>query len=750
MKRSTLLLATLALVVATGCPDTRTSRSTQTVNELAALSAELKGVEARVDALEGRKDPSLRDIEARIERLEQRPVNVYVSGGTGELKPFEGKQPGPLPAATDPTPERTPGPTPVATPAEGTSTVEAAGKFDEENRLRPRVPGEKPNYGGRVRLRFTSQPDKLNTHLDNSAVTSYITGYINETLIEQNPVTFAWEPLLAERWETEDMLFEISGTEPITGVEFVASRQKWVRNEEDGTEQSWWPWQIAATPAGFEIRTLTEHVGKVTQRGDSYEVKAKDGSIKTLPNAKVAGVNYETVFTFHLRPNATWHDGKPVTADDVVFSLAYVKCEYVDAPSIRAYYEDVRPAEKLGPLSVRIIYSKQYFQALEFAGGIAVHPKHVFDPDNLLRNDPKAFGDYFNKHPKHREPVGSGPYKYKSWKQGESVTLTRNLNYHSPKKGGYLDELTWRFIPETQAGLAAMRAGDVDFVPEMSATQYFDETLGEFERNYVKPSYYYGNYGYIGWNMRRPPFNDPKVRRAMAHGALDVQEFLRTVLHNSGSQVAGSQYIKGDMYDHSIKPFEYSPDKAQKLLREAGWFDRDGDGVIENADGMPFQFEMLMPQGSATNTQMMAIVQQNLDKLGIKMQIRLLEWAVFIDNIKSRAFDACRLGWGQSIESDPFQLWHSSGSENQGSNHTGFVSAEADELILQIRKTLDKNERRKLHFRFQKLLYETQPYLFLYCSPALGAYNPRFHGVRFLPVRPGYDLREWYDIDANK
>ena len=132
------------------------------------------------------------------------------------------------------------------------------------------------------------------------------------------------------------------------------------------------------------------------------------------------------------------------------------------------------------------------------------------------------------------------------------------------------------------------------------------------------------------------------------------------------------------------------------------------------------------------------------------MSIKELEWAVFIENINSRAFDACRLGWGQSIESDPFQLWHSSGSENRGSNHCGFVSPEADELILKLRKTIDPVERQKLHFAFQKILYETQPYLFLYCSPALGAYNPRFHGVRFTPLRPGYDLREWYDIDAQK
>lgn len=747
MKRSTPIIAALCLL-ATGCPDGRSSRNPQTVNDIARVEADVQGLKARVNAIEN-GNTSVAALEKRVAALESRPVNVYVSGGGGPAVDWKQQQG----EAGQPTATKTPaGPNP--TPSKGTedtSPIQAGEKtgVDAWNTLRPRVKGEEPVKGGRIRVCFKAQPDKLNTHLDNSAVTSYITAYINESLIEQNGVTFKMEPLLAKSWTQSDMLFEITGSEAIDKVEFVASMQKWVRKEEDGSTQTWWPWEIRKTDTGFEKLALTEHLGEASRKGDSWTVVGKEGT-KTFPADRVAEVNKGTVFTFDLRENATWHDGKPVTVEDVIFSLDVVKCEYVDCPSIRAYYQDVRPATKVGPNSVQIIYEKQYFKAIEFAGGIVVFPKHVFDPDNLLANDPKTFGEQFNKHPMHRTPVGSGPYKFKKWDQGISVTLERYEGYHSPEKGGHLDELTWRFIPETQAALAAMRAGEVDLLPAMTPTQYFEETKGDFEKTYVKPLYYYGNMGYLGWNMRRPPFDDVKVRTAMAYGALDIQEFLKTVLYGAGTQVAGSQYVHGPAYDHSIQPYPFDPAKARKLLREAGWFDRDGDGVIENADGMPFEFEMLMYQGSATNGQMMAIVEQNLSKLGIKMSVKELEWAVFIENIQSRAFDACRLGWGQSIESDPFQLWHSSGSENRGSNHCGFVSPEADALILKLRKTIDPAERQKLHFAFQKLLYETQPYLFLFCSPSLGAYNPRFHGVRFTPLRPGYDLREWYDIDAKK
>lgn len=747
MKRTTPIIAALCLL-AVGCPDTRSSRNPQTVNDIARVEADIQGVKARVNAIEGGKG-DVKALEARVAALENRPVNVYVSGGGGPATDWQA-----IKGAPTATPATSPNAGGATSPKGGgdTSPTQAGEKtgIDAWNTLRPHAKGEQPKKGGEVKVCFAAQPDKLNTHLDNSAVTSYITAYINETLLEQNGVNFEFEPLLAKGWDQEDMLFEITGSEAIAGVDFVLSQQKWVRKEEDGSTQDWWPWEIVKDGAGFKKLTLKEHIGAAKQTATGWSLTDKAGKAQDFASANVAEVNKGTVFTFHLRDDAVWHDGKPVTVEDIIFSLDIVKCEYVDCPSIRAYYQDVRPATKVGTNSVQVIYEKQYFKAIEFAGGIVAFPKHIFDPDNMLANDPKTFGETFNKHPMHRTPVGSGPYKFSKWDEGISVTLERFEGYHSPKKGGHLDKLTWKFIPETQAALAAMRAGEVDFLPTMSATQYYEETKGDFEKTYTKPLYYYGNMGYMGWNMRRPPFDNAKVRRAMAHGALDAQEFLKTVMYGAGKQVAGSQYINGPAYDHSIQPYAFNPAKARKLLREAGWFDRDGDGVIENADGMPFEFEMLAPQGGSTNRQMMAIVSQNLSKLGIKMSVKELEWAVFIENINSRAFDACRLGWGQSIESDPFQLWHSSGSENRGSNHCGFVSPEADELILKLRKTIDPKKRQKLHFAFQKILYETQPYFFLYCAPAKGAYNPRFHGVQFTPLRPGYDLRTWYDIGAQK
>lgn len=800
MHRTTpLALALLLLAAAPGCFDATPSRDPQTVAEIARLETQLQGVQARLTALEGRENTEVAGLEVRLANLERALANVkqvtienHYHGSAGPAgqpagaMSASGTSPAPpvavteerVEVTTDPgaqpeappeaAPEETPAPSEAA-PEEETAAPEPAGPpapeeavaavaerpqslkqrdgFEAWNALLPRKEGEQPRRGGRIRVRLGAQPDILNGDLDNSAVTGYILDYVYEALGDRSADTLEYEPALAESWQIEDMLFEITGAEPIEGVEFAADRQKWVKNANEDDEQTWWPWEIRATDDGHELLTLVEHMGTTTEAGDAWTV-THGGESQSFPAAKVAGVNRGTVFTFTLRQGVKFHDGEPLTADDVVFSLGVIKCPFVDAPSIRAYYEDVRPAEKLDGRTVRIVYEKQYFQAVEIAAGFTIYPKHLLDPEDLLATDPERFGEQYNKNEWHRKPVGTGPYKFVDWKQTDSVTLQRIDDYWNPAQAGYLDTIVWKFIPEGQTALASLRAGDVDFMPSMTPEQFFKETdTPDFRQRFVKPVFYIGNFGYVGWNMRRPPFDDARVREAMACGAVDVQQFIDSVLYGAGVRVGGSQYIYGPMYDRSMPLIPFDRDRARKLLREAGWFDRDGDGVIENADRMPFAFELLLPQGSSTGRALAAIMEENLKALGIEMSVRELEWAVFIENLNNRKFDACRLGWVQGLESDPFQVWHSSNSENRGSNHVGFVNAEADQLILEIRECLDKEQRKQLNARFQRLLYKEQPYTFLYCAPDLGAYRPQFHGVRFIQIRPGYDLREWYLVE---
>ena len=572
-------------------------------------------------------------------------------------------------------------------------------KVDEFNNRA--TDNEVPTQGGQVVIRFNAEPDSLNVWTDNSAYSGYIVGYVYNALLRRDPETYEWEGSLAERWIEEDIVVKKDGKQ-LRGV--------------------------VSEPGG---------------ESGALIIKTSSGII-TVPRPEVQEVRKGVSFTFYLRRDVRFHDGKPLTAADVKFSFETIKNENVDAPYLRNYYNDLESCEVLDDYTVRLTYSRQYWMARDFAGGFVIIPRHLYNADGLLEKDPEAFGKRFNESPYNRKPVGTGPYQFERWDSGIQVVLKRSDGYWDVPRRGHLDRIIFKFITDNVAALQSLKNGEVNFLPGVTPEQFEEETNGkEFLQRFVKAGYYTGSFNYIGWNIRRPPFDDPKVRLAMAYGAFDRAEFLEKVLYGRGVIVTGSQYYYGPAYDHSLQPYPFDPEKAKQLLLDAGWYDRDGDG-IRDKDGRTFQFELLLPSGNQVARRRAALMKENLRKLGIVMTIRELEWAVFIENINDRKFDACNLGWATSLESDPYQIWHTSQRENRGSNHVGFGNEESDRIIEQSRTTLEDEARRKLFFELHRIQHELQPYLYLYTSPNLGVYDKRYRGVKLYRVRPGYDLSEWF------
>lgn len=603
------------------------------------------------------------------------------------------------PVATESQPARAV--TPVA--AGASADLTGAVKVDEFNDLA--TGSETPVQGGQIIMRFNAEPDTLNTWLSTSdAYAQNISEYIHDSLLRQNKETFKWEPNLAERWIEEDMVFRKDGSKLRGKVSAGAS----------------------------------ESSGPVV-------VETSSGETFRIPHDQIKEIQRGVSFTFFLRRDARFHDGKPVTAEDVKFSFDTIKNEYVDDPSLRTYYNDLESCEVLGPYTVRLTYSKQYWLAREIAGGFEILPKHVYDPDNLSERDPEAFGKQFNESPHNRAPIGAGPYKFERWDTGSQIILTRNKDYWDPEHAGHLDRLVFRFISDPVAALQALKNGEINVIPgRLTADQYEKEMNDpEFLREYAKVEYYTGGFCYTGWNMRRPPFDDVRVRRAMSYGLLDLYDYLDKVLYGHGVIVTGSQYYFGPAYNHDVLPHRFDPEKAKQLLLEAGWYDRDGDG-LRDRNGKPFRFELLLPSGSEDRRRRAALMKENLRKLGIDMTVRELEWATFIQNVIDKQFDACDLCWGTPPESDPYQIWHTSQIAGHGDNFVGFGNAETDRLIEQSRVTLDPVARHKIFYQFHRLQYQMQPYFFLYAYPELGAYDKRYRGVKWYRLRPGFDLAEWF------
>ena len=436
-------------------------------------------------------------------------------------------------------------------------------------------------------------------------------------------------------------------------------------------------------------------------------------------------------FTFHLHKNVKWHDGKPFTADDVIYSLQRIMDPKVDAAPLRIYYIDCVETKKVDAYTVRFTWRQPYFKALEALAALPIVPKHIMDD-----------GTDFNKHPYGRNPIGTGPYRFVTWETGKRIELVRNKDYFG--KPGYFERIIFKFITDNNGALQVFNQGEVDFLERLSQTQWIKQTnYPEFFKRANKIYYDYPQYSYIGWNMRRPPFDDQRVRTAMTM-LLNREAILKNIYYCLGKVVSGPYYVNTPYYDQSIKPLPYDPDKAKALLAQAGWADHNQDGILDK-DGKDFKFEFLISSGSETAEKIATIYKEDLQSAGIHMEIRKLEWAVFLQNVQEWSFDACTLAWALDANPDEYQIWHSSMADVKGSsNHVGYKNPEVDRLIEEARQEFDKQKRIELNHRIHRLIADDQPYTFLFCPKELAAVDKRITNVVPYAIRPIFKFAEWY------
>ena len=434
--------------------------------------------------------------------------------------------------------------------------------------------------------------------------------------------------------------------------------------------------------------------------------------------------------TFHIDPRAKFSDGTPVTADDVVFSVNTILNPEIDAANLRSYYEDIERCEKVDERTVRFIWKKTYFKSFEVSGAYApIIPRRFYE-----FKDPKQFNDISDK------LLGSGPYRFDKWTTGQQIVLVRNENYWRRPRA--FDRITFRVIMEPQAYVQAFLAGELDYIsvrPEWWIKLKKNPRAGkDFQMLRYQPP---AGYRYIAWNNAKPPFTDWRVRRAMTH-LIWREQLVKHLLYDIARVTTGPFWTGSKQYDQTIEPWAFDRAEALRLLADAGWEDRDQDGWIESADGKRFEFELSMPAGLPVYRDMARVLKEEFRRVGIQMNVRFYEWAVFITKLDNRDFDAISLAWTGSVEGDPNQIWHSAQIEGRGHNFISFRSAEADRLIELARATLDEDKRNALYHQFHRLLHDEQPYSFLWTSDALALVSARLRNVKV--HRLGLYPYEWW------
>ncbi|OPY89426.1 MAG: Oligopeptide-binding protein AppA precursor [Syntrophaceae bacterium PtaU1.Bin231] len=431
--------------------------------------------------------------------------------------------------------------------------------------------------------------------------------------------------------------------------------------------------------------------------------------------------------TFHLRKGVKWHDGRPFTARDVLATYRVT----VDPKTPTAYAGDflkVKQIEALDDYTVRVRYDTPFAPAL-MSWGSAVLPAHLIEGKDIARN------------PLSRMPVGTGPYRFKEWVTGQKIALVSNPDYFEGRP--YIDGYVMRIIPDTATMFLELRAGGVDQM-NLSPLQYKRQTENNlFRKNFRKYRYLAFAYTYLGYNLKNPLFTDRRVRQAITY-AIDREEIIRGVLLGLGKPAAGPLKPGTWAHNDNLKPYPYDPARAKALLAEAGWKERNAEGILTR-DGQPFAFEILTNQGNEVRAKCAEIIQRQLGELGIRVKIRIVEWAAFVtDFINKRRFDATILGWTIPMDPDLYDVWHSSKTGPDELNFISYRNEELDDLLEKGRSTFDVKVRKRIYDRIQEILAEDQPYTFLFVPDALPIISARFRGIEPAPIGIGYNFIKWY------
>ncbi len=476
-------------------------------------------------------------------------------------------------------------------------------------------------------------------------------------------------------------------------------------------------------------------------------------------------------YVYRLRDDVTFSDGRPLTAHDVVFTVKATKNPRVRAPHLRNYYQSIRSCVAVDEHTVRFDMREPYFKNDFVLGLLQPMPRHHYDAEDLLAGISVEELDGFDAMPAakqeratefakrfnsdfNRNPLGPGAYYIRDPEQdvrtGERVVLHRRDDYWAPgepeRGDGWVDRIVFRIVNDREAALVAFKSGEVDVVG-LTPLQHVRQTSGKrFEERALKRVHVSPSYSYIGWNNERPILSDRRVRRALRH-FVDKKSLIERVLFGLGVPVESHIFVERPEHHDGLPEHVFDPDLGKKLLAEAGWRDRDGDGVLdrEEPDGsrLPLRLEIITASGSDTGKAVGLAVIDEMKRAGIDASFRQIDWTILLDRVKNGEFDAVIMGWGLNhTPPDPYQVWHS--SQHQGSNHVRFSNAEVDRILEQYRLEFDPARRVELMRRFQEIVHEEQPYTFLFMSKAITAWDRRFHGVRWYEKTSDTNLLEWW------
>ncbi|MET0900345.1 MAG: ABC transporter substrate-binding protein [Mycobacterium sp.] len=396
----------------------------------------------------------------------------------------------------------------------------------------------------------------------------------------------------------------------------------------------------------------------------------------------------QLTWTFRLRPGVMFHDGSPFTADDVVFSYRRIIDEELSNVDKFSAVTDVSAPD---PATVVLRLDRPTPNLLTNLGGfkgMAIVSRKNVESGEIARN-----------------PVGTGPFAFAGQKSGDSITLTANESYWAgpPKVPG----VTFRFISEPSTALSALQAGEVDWTDSVP-TQRVAQLDGDDSLHLaVTPS---NDYWYLALNQARAPWNDVRVRQAIAYG-IDREAIVQATSYGTAAlnQLA---IPEGNPWFTPFDTYSYDIDKAESLLNEAGV--------------RPENLDMLVTSEYPETVTAAQIIADNLAPLGITVNIRTVDFATWLDEQNTGNFDMLMMGWLGNIDPDDFYYaqHHTDGT----SNAQKFSDPEVDRLLDAGRVETDRDARADDYAKAATLIADNVSYLYLYNPSVIQAWTTALSG----------------------
>lgn len=534
--------------------------------------------------------------------------------------------------------------------------------------------------------------------------------------------------------EEDEELEEVEPVTSITRAEYIAMLEEYYEFEPAETEGG----QLIHT-AGNDIATLNPQLhsdiisGVVTDfmfhrltRGSAIDgVQSPD--LADYWEVASDGITY----TFHLPEEAMWHDGTPLTADDVIFSFDAMTDESSLSPRHSTVTQSLDSYRKIDDHTVEMVSVGQLATFLgDVCSNTAIVPMHIWEdvPLDEWGSAPGATGQ------DPEQVIGSGPMTFVEWVLNDHVTVQRDEDYWRPDERYHIDQFIVQIIEESVSRLNSLQTGEVDSggadYAQVEGVRESNPELQIVDYDSFQMYFYYPHNEIVF-------FEDRDVRRALLH-ALDRDLLVETVFEGFAVRADGSQPVLSPAYapDQMTTIYDYDPDHARQLLADAGWEDRDGDGVVENEDGERFSFELSYFETSATADAMIPYMQEAWGEIGVEMIPSSMPVSTVIDRANAGDYQMAmgNFNWG----SDPGQgsMFRTDAADGSGFNRARFANEDYDRLDAEQRQELDEDARVDLIIEQTDIVNEEVPIgviafqrLISVGSPRIRNYMPNAYGT---------------------